>query len=235
MRTSLATLLCLLTIAAGTPAAIADDIAVINLTGVQIRNQRNETRSSAPDTVDPGPRYLIRFADNTMAHGVGGVLGLLFPNPTPLAQIMETLSPGSSAALNSVADNPSESHPFQSAPITQSGSSVFFGVTFTFGLTITTGIVADNTAFFSLTNVTITSSSILLPPGYLLFDSGSVSVTRVCPADFNASGGVPDDADVDAFFTAWSSGDPSADFNLSGGTPDDADVDAFFSRWSLGC
>ncbi|MBK9188558.1 MAG: hypothetical protein IPM33_06325 [Phycisphaerales bacterium] len=235
MRPITLTALALTGITAVLPAAHADDVAIVNLTGVQIRNNRNESRSSAPDTVDPGPRYHIRFADNTTAHGVGGVLGLLFPSPTPLAQIMETLSPGSSAALNSVADNPSETHPFTSDPITQSGSSTFFGVTFTFGLTITTGIAADNTAFFSLTNVTLTSSSILLPPGYLLFDSGSVSVTRVCPADFNASGGAPDDADVAEFFTAWSSGDPSADFNLSGGTPDDADVAAFFHRWSLGC
>lgn len=217
------------------PAAFADDVAVINLTGVQIRNARTENRSSAPDTVDPGPRYRIRFADNTMAHGVGGVLALLFPSPTPLAQIMETLSPGSSAVLDAVADNPTETHPFVSDPITQSGSSVFFGVTFTFGLTISTGINADDTAFFSLTNVTLTSSSILLSPGYLLFDSGSVSVTRICPADFNVSGGVPDDADVDAFFQAWTEGDAIADFNLSGGTPDDADVDAFFARWTLGC
>ena len=56
-----------------------------------------------------------------------------------------------------------------------------------------------------------------------------------CVADFNCSGGMPDDADVDAFFVAWNNGDTSADINASGGTPDDADVDAFFTRWNAGC
>ncbi|NUQ68197.1 MAG: hypothetical protein HUU18_07965 [Phycisphaerales bacterium] len=57
----------------------------------------------------------------------------------------------------------------------------------------------------------------------------------VCIADFNCSGGTPDDADVAAFFDAWNNGDASADFNASGGTPDDADVDEFFTRWNAGC
>ncbi|MBK9188407.1 MAG: hypothetical protein IPM33_05565 [Phycisphaerales bacterium] len=55
-----------------------------------------------------------------------------------------------------------------------------------------------------------------------------------CVADFNNSGGTPDDADVDAFFTAWNAGDPCADANGSGGTPDDADVDMFFNLWNAG-
>jgi len=55
-----------------------------------------------------------------------------------------------------------------------------------------------------------------------------------CIADYNGSGGTPDDADVDAFFTAWSNGDQCADANNSGGTPDDADVDTFFTLWNNG-
>ncbi|NUQ68130.1 MAG: hypothetical protein HUU18_07625 [Phycisphaerales bacterium] len=56
-----------------------------------------------------------------------------------------------------------------------------------------------------------------------------------CPADFNASGGTPDDADVASFFEAWGAGDERADLNFSGGSPDDADVAYFFERWGLGC
>ncbi|MBK9188141.1 MAG: hypothetical protein IPM33_04215 [Phycisphaerales bacterium] len=56
-----------------------------------------------------------------------------------------------------------------------------------------------------------------------------------CLADFNGSGGTPDDADVAAFFDAWNLGDPRADVNASGGTPDDADVAYFFDRWNAGC
>lgn len=55
-----------------------------------------------------------------------------------------------------------------------------------------------------------------------------------CPADFNDSGGTPDDADVTAFFEAWNAGEPCADVNDSGGTPDDADVTIFFELWNAG-
>jgi len=55
-----------------------------------------------------------------------------------------------------------------------------------------------------------------------------------CPADFNDSGGTPDDADVTAFFQAWNDGEECADVNLSGGTPDDADVTMFFELWNAG-
>jgi len=55
-----------------------------------------------------------------------------------------------------------------------------------------------------------------------------------CVADFNNSGGTPDDADVAEFFTAWNNGDACADANGSGGTPDDADVAMFFELWNAG-
>ncbi|MBK9188561.1 MAG: hypothetical protein IPM33_06340 [Phycisphaerales bacterium] len=59
--------------------------------------------------------------------------------------------------------------------------------------------------------------------------------SRPCTADFNNSGGVPDDADVAAFFASWNAGDWRADINQSGGTPDDADVALFFEHWNNGC
>ncbi|MBK9188468.1 MAG: hypothetical protein IPM33_05870 [Phycisphaerales bacterium] len=55
-----------------------------------------------------------------------------------------------------------------------------------------------------------------------------------CIADFNGSGGTPDDADVTDFFAAWNAGDACADANASGGTPDDADVALFFALWNAG-
>lgn len=61
------------------------------------------------------------------------------------------------------------------------------------------------------------------------------AVLTLCVGDFNCSGGVPDEADVDAFFQAWNDGRPAADVNASGGTPDDADVREFFERWNEGC
>lgn len=56
-----------------------------------------------------------------------------------------------------------------------------------------------------------------------------------CPADFNCSGGTPDDSDIAAFLSAYYAGDPRADINHSGGTPDDSDVSAFFDHYTEGC
>jgi len=63
----------------------------------------------------------------------------------------------------------------------------------------------------------------------------NVDLRNPCLGDFNNSGGTPDDADVAAFFEAWTNGDLIADLNRSGGTPDDADVAYFFDRWNSGC
>lgn len=63
--------------------------------------------------------------------------------------------------------------------------------------------------------------------------AGAAVVLR-CPADFDGSGGTPDSADIDAFFTPWLAGESIADADCSGGTPDSADIDAFFSVWLAG-
>jgi uncharacterized membrane protein len=54
----------------------------------------------------------------------------------------------------------------------------------------------------------------------------------VCPADFNADGGV-DGADVNAFFAKWEAGDCLADVNADGGV-DGGDVGVFFAAWESG-
>jgi hypothetical protein len=56
---------------------------------------------------------------------------------------------------------------------------------------------------------------------------------RVCPADFDCSGGVDSD-DVILFFTLWDINDLAADFNGDDGVDAD-DVIAFFTRWDAGC
>jgi hypothetical protein len=53
-----------------------------------------------------------------------------------------------------------------------------------------------------------------------------------CPADFNQDGGV-DGGDIDAFFTAWETGDGVADVNQDGGV-DGSDIDTFFTAWEAG-
>jgi len=168
--------------------AAAQQSVSINLAGVQIRNAVNQSRSSAPNTISPAYRY--HYSITGMVHGVGGVLGTLYPSPTSLATVMETLSPGSSAYLSGDADNCSGSHPIIVPPTTQSGQQTILSITVNYSLTLTFGIDASNIASFSITNVTLSPSFLT---GYLVFDSGSAAINRlyVCPANCDGSTTVP--------------------------------------------
>ena len=53
-----------------------------------------------------------------------------------------------------------------------------------------------------------------------------------CFADFNEDGGI-DGADIEAFFTAWELGTPTADVNEDGGV-DGGDIETFFLAWQAG-
>lgn len=97
---------------------------------------------------------------------------------------------------------------------------------------------------FTLTNVHVTAlgqinAPPLLSPAFVASTSVveplMFAVSDCCIADFNCSGGSPDDADIAAFFAAWNAGDPCADLNHSGGSPDDADIASFFQHWNAGC
>ncbi|GMV25443.1 MAG: hypothetical protein AMXMBFR58_14740 [Phycisphaerae bacterium] len=209
-------------------AALGDDTASINLAGVQLKNATNQSRSSSPDSIDPffGYEYHIQG----LAKGNSGILAALFPNPTDLAVVLETLSPGSSAMLNGEACNASGAHPFEGTNITVSGSQVILGVTVNFSATVSVGIDASNHAYFSLTNVVL-SPSILV--GSLTITEGSATIIGVCTADFDDSGFVDTD-DFDAFVAAFEAGDASADMDCTGFVDTD-DFDAFVRRFEAGC
>ncbi len=194
-----------------TTALAGGESASINLAGVQIRNATNVYRSSAPDTINPAKRYLYDI--DGYVRGRGGALGTMFPNPTPLADVLETLSPGSSEALSGTFWNAAGTHPIQTDPATQSGSTVLLGVTVTYSMTFATGIAADNTTWFSLTNVVLSPS---LLTGYLEFTSGAAVLTRVqCAADLNADG-VVDFNDFLEFLNLFNAGHALADVNRDG-------------------
>lgn len=167
--------------------AAADDVAVIDLTGVQIRNATNQSRSSGSDTIDPGFGY--RHAIDGMVRGQGGLFGTLFPSPTPLATVLETLAPGSSAGLNGESYNASGALPFESLSQRTEGSTVLLGITVTYGVTLSAGIQSDGVAYFTATDVILSPSFLV---GSLVFTSGTVTLTRI-PAitgDMNRDGAV---------------------------------------------
>lgn len=62
--------------------------------------------------------------------------------------------------------------------------------------------------------------------------SDAADLSFHCYADFNNDGGI-DGGDINGFFAAWESGDPSSDVNADGGI-DGADVNTFFIAWEAG-
>ncbi len=172
-------------VAAATCPAAAQEQVTIDLTGVQIRNASNQSRDSSPNTISPAFGY--RYVIDGYVRGVGGVLGLLYPNPTPLAQVMEDLAPGSSSGLEGEGYNPGGAHPVVLVNDRTEGVTVIGGVTVTYGLTLIAGIRADHVAYFQIFDVILSPSFLV---GYLQFTSGSVTIMRipVVPGDLNWDG-----------------------------------------------
>lgn len=218
-------------------SALADGQSIVNLAGVQLRNATAQSRSSNPDGIDNACSYNYAIDGMVRGRGTFSLLSILFPNPTPLAQVLETLSPGSSSTLTgSVQSQNGGQHPEVLLSQLLSGQQVILGTTVTFSAQLTVGIDAGHFAYFSLTNVVVTPSATV---GYLEFTSGSATVTTApgCPADFNGDCFL-DAFDYDDFVSCFEGeGCPSgrsADFN-GDGFPDAFDYDEFVVSFERGC
>jgi hypothetical protein len=179
----------ILGILASTAAASAQQQSTIDLTGLQIRNATNQSRTSA-GPIDPAYGYHYAIAGNV--RGASGILALLYPTPTPLAQVLEDFQPGSSAGLAGEAYNPTNAHPIELFNDRREGISTLGSITVTYGLTLIAGIRADNVAYFQIDNVVLQPSTLV---GYLQFTSGTVTIDRipVVPGDMNWDGVVNGD------------------------------------------
>lgn len=186
---------------AGVAAVYADDIAVINLNGVVLQDATNQTRSSSPDTIDAG--YVYHFVTTGTARGTSGLLQVLFPNAVPISQILDTLQPGSSAALVGDVYNPTGALPVVVNNQTIDQTSTLLGTTVHLVVTLTAGIDANHFGYFSLTNVQMLPNSGFLRLGALQIVSGTTTITRV-PVVFGDMNwdGVLNNFDIDAFVLA---------------------------------
>lgn len=208
-------------------AAAAQQQASVSLTGVKLQNGLNQSRSSAPATISPAPVY--RYEISGVVRGSSGLLALLYGSPISLAELLESLEPGSSALLTGYGCGPG-THPvtFLDEPL---GGEIELGaITATVSLDMRAGIDASNFAFFEMTNVIVTPSIV----GSMTFVSGTVLITRVaCRADFDGDG-VLTLADFGAFQTGFGLGNSRADFNCDAEL-NLADFGAFQTAFGLGC
>ncbi len=211
--------------------ATAQESVSVNLAGVVLRDGTSVGRTSAPDTISPAGAY--RYEVSGMVQGSGIVLGSLFPDPTPLADALEQLSPGSSDFLTGLVENPEGTHPFQVLGQTFEGEQVLVGITVRFAATFDAGIGADNVAFFNINDIVLSPSFLV---GSLRFTEGSVVIERVedaCRADLDGDG-VLTIFDFLAFQNLFDSGDVAADFDGDGELTI-FDFLAFQNEFDAGC
>jgi hypothetical protein len=217
-------------------AASAQQSVAIDLTNVRIQHGLAQSRSSAPNTISPAKRY--HYVVDGMVRGTGGILGTMFPSPVPLAQAMETLSPGSSESLSGFTDNCPGTHPVGVSGVEFSGAQLLLGINVTYGMTLATGIDASDVAYFSLTNVVLSPSLLV---GSLVFTSGSATLTRVyvCPANCDESTVAPvlNIDDFTCFINKFALGDPRANCDCSTTEPvlNIDDFTCFINSFALGC
>jgi hypothetical protein len=209
-------------------AAAAQQVASINLTGVKLQNGLNQSRTSAPAMISPAPGY--RYEISGMVRGSSGLLALLYSSPISLADLLESLEPGSSALLAGYGCNGPATHPVMFLDQPLGGETQVGSITATVELDMRAGIDASNFAFFEMTNVVVTPSIV----GSMTFVSGTVLINRVgCPADFNGDGAL-NLADFGAFQTGFALGDRRADYNCDGDL-NLADFGAFQTGFAIGC
>jgi len=216
-------------LAALCPDASADGTAVVDLTGVRFQNGLNQSRDSAPDTIDASVRYT--YVIDGMVQGDGGLLEALFPDPTPLADVLEYFQEGSSAFLAGTACNPGGGLPAGVLNERLEGSTVILGITVNYGVTMSAGIRADGVAFFSATDVVLTPSFLV---GSMVFTSGSATIaTAECLADFNGDCEV-NTLDFIAYLNAFNATDPAADCDANGSI-NTIDFLCYLNAFNAGC
>lgn len=163
---------------------------VVDLSGVRIQNNRNESRNSAPDALNTSFGY--SYDIDALVQGSGPVLGRLFPEPTDIAVVLEMLQPGASEYLSGDLYNPSGAHPFEIVNQRFDGEIILLGIPVTFGMTLQIGIDSNGLAAFSFTDVVLTPELIV---GHATITSGTLTVTRI-PA---VTGDMNWDSEVNAF------------------------------------
>ncbi len=210
-------------------SAWAQNSVTIDLTGLKLQNGLNQSKTSAPNVIDPATRY--KYVVDANVKGSSGILAILYPNPVPLAQLFETLNPGSSDFLEGYACNPAGTHPVALIDEPFSGQGSLGGINASVSLNFKTGINASNQAFFELTNVVITPSILV---GSATITSGTAKIERVaCPADADGNGILSID-DFIVFQTAYALADESVDFNCDQVLNID-DFIEFQTAFAVGC
>lgn len=222
MRTALGSLLCFAATALGGPQVSID------LTGLKIQNGLNQAKSSTPQQLDPSTRY--GYSIDGMVKGSGGVLGILYPSPTPIKQVLADLG-ADAGLLSGEACSASGTHPIVIVNQLFEGEGDLGGISATFKANFKAEVDAGDIVSFSITNVVISPSFLV---GSMQFTSGAAVIDSIaCPPDVEGDGDL-DIFDFLAFQNEHANQTPRGDFECDGDW-DVFDFLAFQGAYAEGC
>ena len=161
--------------------ALAQSVA-IDMTGMLIRHNTAQSRNSAANPYPAGPAQYLGAAGgysydiNAFARGTSGLLATLFPNPTPLADILEYFAPGQSRLLRAYVRNDAGTLPCTIYAQTFSGTLGGLGqVTFR----LTTRIDAAGIGYVEFSNVSFPFGGLIVGQGVIT--SGTTTLAQWTP------------------------------------------------------
>jgi hypothetical protein len=163
------------TLALGT--AQAAKVGIVNLAGEDFGHANGVDANSSPTTLDAQSRYYYRIEGTV--HGTG-LLALAIPNGTDIADLLEDIEPGSSAALVGFYDNAGGGLPFTFINEEYDGSVNSPAGTVVASLDIVGTVNESGTVRLEVKNVTITLGGAPLS-GTVVFEAGSKATIGVPP------------------------------------------------------
>ncbi len=168
MRTQIA----LLALASGLASGLVDaQTATIDLAGVELRDNTDELRTSAPDVLPSANGYSYSIEGTGDAMGCC-LIAALFPDPLPLSGVFEQLDPGAARLLNGFVRNQSGTVP--ATIYRQSFNDSLIGLSL--AATFEVGVNAGGEGFLALTGVDLPILS-----GYMEITEGSATVATWDP------------------------------------------------------
>ncbi len=174
------------TLSALAPFALAAPVlaqsAAMDMTGMLIRHNTNQSRNSSTNPFPAGSPQTIAAAAgysyniDAMGKGTSGLMASLFPNPTPLGQILDYFNPGQSRLLRAYVRNDPGTIPCTIYAQTFSGTLGGLGnITFR----LTARIDAAGVGYVEFSNVSFPLSGLIVGQGVIT--SGSTTLSRWTP------------------------------------------------------
>jgi hypothetical protein len=152
--------------------------AGVDMTGMLIRHNTNQSRNSSANPMPAGPAQTVAaaagysYSIDAFGRGTSGLMQALFPNPTPLGDILDYFNPGQSKLLRGYVRNDAGTIPFTIYAQTFSGNLSGLG---TVVFRLTTRVDAAGVAYVEFSNVSLPLGGLIVGQGVITSGGATIS------------------------------------------------------------